>query len=58
MWKCIICDKDVPDYKPEYCCSGKDCGCRGLPIEPPLCSKECSEKIFGTKPNGGLITSE
>ena len=46
MWKCIVCGKDVIGYEPEYCCSGRDCGCRGLPLEPPLCGKECSEKIY------------
>lgn len=47
IFQCIICGKVVPDYKPEYCCNGNDCCCGGLPIEPPLCSKECSEKIYG-----------
>ena len=22
---------------PEMCCSGHECGCQGLPTEPPLC---------------------
>lgn len=50
-WKCIVCDTDVPDYEPEYCCRyisiNSPCGCMGLPIEPPLCSLECAEKVFG-----------
>jgi len=41
MDKCIICAKDVPDYNPKYCCSGEECSCRGLPIEPPICSDIC-----------------
>lgn len=52
MDKCIICGKDVPNYKPEYCCNDPQCGCMGLPIEPALCSKECSDKIYGV---GGII---
>ena len=44
---CVICQKPVPDYVPEYCCSGEGCGCLGLPIEPPLCSKECGNKLMG-----------
>lgn len=47
MEKCVVCGKPVPDYKPEYCCDGRECGCRGLPIEPCLCSYECGEKLFG-----------
>ena len=46
--KCILCGKDVKNYKPEYCCNGKECGCMGLPIEPPLCDdKKCQEKVYG-----------
>lgn len=37
MYKCIVCEKEVDDYEPQMCCGGVDCGCRGLPIEPPLC---------------------
>ncbi len=39
---CVICDKPL-DYEPEYCCDGHDCGCRGLPIYPPVCSNACSD---------------
>lgn len=46
-WNCVVCGETVENYKPEYCCSGEQCGCRGLPIEPPLCSVKCSSKIYG-----------
>lgn len=46
MDNCIVCGNPVPDYKPVYCCSGYMCGCRGLPIEPPLCSEECERKAY------------
>lgn len=23
------------------CCSGHECGCAGLPTEPPVCSEKC-----------------
>ncbi|GBF73157.1 hypothetical protein PA598K_01442 [Paenibacillus sp. 598K] len=49
---CIVCGVDVPDYEPEMCCSGYMCGCMGLPIEPPICSKECTEKAFGGETRG------
>jgi hypothetical protein len=39
--KCFICQKPVPDYRPQFCCNGIDCGCMGLPIEPCVCSDNC-----------------
>jgi hypothetical protein len=44
--KCIVCQTPVPSYVPEYCCDGRECGCYGQPIEPPLCSKECTDRLF------------
>lgn len=51
--KCVVCEKPVKDYEPVYCCDGHMCGCQGLPIEPPLCSDECEDKIFGDSPDVG-----
>jgi len=42
---CVVCNKPMKDYEPVYCCSGRGCGCLGLPQEPPVCSKECWDKI-------------
>lgn len=39
--KCEVCKKEVPDYEPEYCCGGFECGCYGLPMMPCICSNEC-----------------
>lgn len=47
QWECFVCGTPVPDYEPEYCCDGRECGCMGKPIEPPLCSVECAEMIYG-----------
>lgn len=48
--RCYVCQKkNVYGYKPEYCCSGYMCGCYGLPIEPPLCSVKCEEKVYGKR---------
>ena len=44
---CVVCEKIFYDYDPGYCCSGAECCCGGLPQEPPLCSKECTDKILG-----------
>jgi len=38
---CLICQKSLFDYEPEFCCSGQDCGCLGKPTNPPVCSKRC-----------------
>ena len=35
---CEICGTEIDV---QMCCSGKDCGCLGLPIEPPVCSIKC-----------------
>ena len=45
QYSCIICGKSMPDFEPQMCCSGFDCGCRGLPVEPPICSEECFNKL-------------
>lgn len=51
-WSCLICGAIVEDFEPEMCCDGRECGCYGKPIEPPLCSRECTEKVYGV-PVGG-----
>ena len=38
---CDICGNDI---EVTMCCSGHDCGCMGMPTEPPVCSKECFDK--------------
>ncbi|AUS03532.1 hypothetical protein PBL1C_64 [Paenibacillus phage PBL1c] len=40
-WNCGVVE--IPE--PEYCCSGRDCGCHGLPLEPPFC-EECWEEMY------------
>lgn len=43
-WTCQDCAKkldkqDVENYrrKGQYCCSGYQCGCYGMPVDPPVC---------------------
>ena len=43
---CLICGKPVPDYVPEYCCSGHECACEGQPLEPCVCSEACMDAIM------------
>ena len=43
---CVVCGTAVPDYEPKYCCDGTMCCCRGLPIEPCVCSKKCWDKLL------------
>lgn len=44
--RCLICDALVPNYIPEMCCSGEQCGCRGQPTNPCVCSDACEEALF------------
>lgn len=46
MDTCIICGAIVEDYEPEMCCSGRDCTCQGMPIEPCTCSQECDAAVY------------
>ncbi len=39
-WNCGIIE--IPE--PVRCCSGRDCGCMGMPIEPPFCSEKCQKE--------------
>ncbi|WP_203334328.1 hypothetical protein [Planococcus beigongshangi] len=46
---CNACHKEIEvteDYKPEYCCSGYECGCYGLPTNPVFCD-ECERELIG-----------
>lgn len=43
-YPCMNCGKDIEGLP--FCCSGTDCGCKGLPIDPPICSKECSLELY------------
>lgn len=48
--KCISCGEQLKDYNPEYCCNGQDCGCRGVPINAPVCEKAlCWWELMGIK---------
>ncbi len=48
--RCYACMKDKrieefsEDDEPEICCDGRECGCMGLPINPPICN-ECLSKF-------------
>jgi len=46
MTKCYYCDDTLTEEEidylnehAEFCCSGRECGCMGLPIDPPSCFK-------------------
>lgn len=42
---CMVCNKEFQGEEPKMCCSGKDCGCMGMPIEPIVCSDECYHNL-------------
>lgn len=43
---CMVCGKEFKDLEPKMCCSGRECGCMGMPIEPIVCSHECYNKLM------------
>lgn len=47
--KCIECGRTLENYKSRFCCHNTDCGCQGLPIDPPLC-EACGERFFKPAP--------
>jgi hypothetical protein len=50
-YDCMMCHKPLADdYDPQMCCSGYDCGCRGQPTNPPICSDACWDALM--KRNG------
>ena len=52
---CEICGKEI---EVAMCCSGRECGCMGQPIDPPACSEECYIKLmakYGRKSNMDMI---
>jgi hypothetical protein len=50
---CMMCDKSLgPNYKPAMCCSGFDCGCRGMPTNPPICSDKCWDALMKRNQSG------
>lgn len=40
---CIICDAPIEIH---MCCSGRECGCMGQPVEPPVCSDDCYDILM------------
>ena len=44
---CVVCGKDT-GIVPETCCSGRECGCMGMPVNGPfVCSEHCYNKKYG-----------
>lgn len=43
---CMVCEKEFWGKEPTMCCSGRECGCMGMPTEPVVCSEECYDKRF------------
>lgn len=40
---CEICRTEI---EVRICCNSFDCGCGGLPVDPPVCSSECYDKLM------------
>ena len=47
IFYCFECGEvEIPE--PVGCCSGRDCGCMGMPIDPPYCD-ECFDKLMSKR---------
>ena len=56
---CQVCGKEYMGEEPKGCCSGRDCGCMGQPIEPMVCSSECWDRLMSrNRPQGEKRVSE
>lgn len=42
--KCEECGEPIA-WEARYCCDGRECGCKGLPIDPCWCGK-CFDRII------------
>lgn len=42
---CMVCHTEFIGDEPQMCCSGRDCGCMGMPTDPIVCSTECYDKL-------------
>jgi len=43
---CIVCGTEI---EVRMCCSGRDCGCMGQPVEPPICSEKCYDELMNNR---------
>ena len=41
--KCVVCGAEI---EVKYCCDGRDCGCMGQPIDPPVCDDKCYDELM------------
>lgn len=45
---CMVCGNQFKGEEPKMCCSGLECGCMGMPIDPVVCSDECYNRIINS----------
>lgn len=48
---CMVCGTEFQGEEPLMCCSGRECGCMGMPVDPIVCSGECFEKLINRTKN-------
>lgn len=46
---CMSCGETFKGEEPQMCCSGRECGCMGLPTEPVVCSERCYKNLKNKK---------
>jgi hypothetical protein len=53
---CMYCNKLFKGEKPKMCCSGLDCGCMGMPIDPITCSDKCYDLFIKSDKKPKLLS--
>lgn len=52
---CMTCGEPLEDYEPKMCCDGRECGCMGMPTEPPVCSSLCWDLYVKSRDLRGIL---
>ena len=52
---CMVCNENFYGKEPQMCCSGRECGCMGMPTEPIVCSIECYDTLLPPPKNNNGI---
>ncbi len=47
----MVCGTEFLGEEPQVCCSGRECGCMGMPIDPIICSEKCYNELIDNRFN-------
>jgi hypothetical protein len=43
---CMNCGAKFMGEPPKMCCSGRECGCMGMPVDPIVCDEKCYNELL------------